>query len=267
MKKPFYFYFLPYKLQKLIFWRFFYPVKEKWYGLFDSAPLRYAPEIKMKLLPSDFMLGLIAFTGIYERPLSKCVLHAANIGGTMIDVGANFGYFSLIWASANKRNKVIAFEASPRNHKYLVDNVDSNGLSEKIDAHPFALGSSNSVLDFDPGPSDMTGWGGLKLMASDSSIRVPVKRLDEILDPNIVIDFMKIDVEGADTWVLMGAEKLLLEKRIKEIHFEQNKPRLRQINIGDDDAVRFLDSVGYDVQPLSDPSNDIVAWCANPRPS
>lgn len=267
VRKPFYFYVLPHKLQKTIFWRLFYPVKEKWYGLFEAAKLHYAPAIRMKLLPSDFMLGLIAFTGIYERSLSKRVLNAAREGGTMVDVGANFGYFSLIWASANKSNEVIAFEASPRNYKYLKENVENNGLLGRVSVHSFALGKSNDVLDFDPGPDDMTGWGGLKLAESDSSIKVPVKRLDDLLDSNIVIDFMKIDVEGADTWVLMGAEKLLIEKRIKEIHFEQNKLRMKKINIDNEDAVKFLKSVGYDSQPLSDPSKDLVAWRASPRAS
>lgn len=265
MKKPFYFYVLPYRWQRFIFWRFYYPVKVKWYGLFEAASLSYAPTVTMKLLPSDFMHGLTAFTGIYEKSLSKSVRRAALAGGTMIDVGANFGYFSLIWASANKRNEVIAFEASPRNYRFLKENVESNGLSGNINTYSFALGKSSGVFDFDLGPDDMTGWGGLKLTACDSSIKVPVKRLDKLLDKNIIIDFMKIDVEGADTWVLMGAEELLREKRIKEIHFEQNKLRMESINIGNDDAVNFLNSVGYICKALSDPSQDVVAWRAVPR--
>lgn len=264
MNKPFLFRCLPYRIQQSLFFRFFYPVKSKWHGLFEAASLHDAPEIKMKLLPSDFMHGLIAFTGIYEPELSKHFTQRAHVGGTMIDVGANFGYFSLIWAAANPANKSIAFEASPRNAGYLQKNVDSNGLSESIKVYPFALGRSNGELEFDPGPDDMTGWGGLKLTTSTSSFRVPVKRLDDILDSSITVDFMKVDTEGADTWVLMGAEKLLKEKRIKEIHFEQNKPRLRQLNIADDEAVNFLNSAGYNVMPLSDPSKDVVMWKAVP---
>jgi hypothetical protein len=83
----------------------------------------------MKLLPSDFMHGLIAFTGVYEQKMSKHIAQMARVGGTMVDVGANFGYFSLIWAAANIANIAMAFEASPRNVKFLQDNVDSNRLS------------------------------------------------------------------------------------------------------------------------------------------
>lgn len=263
MDKPFFFNCLPYRLQQFLFFRL-YPVKSKWYGLFEAASLRDAPEIKMKLLPSDFMHGLIAFTGVYEPELSKRLVQRARAGGTMVDVGANFGYFSLIWATANPTNKSIAFEASPRNAGYLQKNVNSNGLSGSIKVYPFALGRSDGELEFDPGPDEMTGWGGLKLTTSASSFKVPVKRLDEVLDSSVSVDFMKIDTEGSDTWVLMGAEKLLKDKRIKEIHFEQNKPRLQLLDIANDDAVNFLNSVGYNAIPLSDPSKDVVEWKATP---
>ena len=264
MNKPFFFKCLPYRLQKSLFFRFFYPVKSKWHCLFEAASLRNAPEIKMKLLSSDFMHGLIAFTGIYEPELSTHLIQKARAGGMMVDVGANFGYFSLLWAAANPTNKSIAFEASPRNAGYLQKNVDSNGLSGSIKVYPFALGRSDGELEFDPGSDEVTGWGGLSLTVSTSSFQVPVKRLDDVLDSNITVDFLKVDTEGADTWVLMGAENLLLEKRVKEIHFEQNKPRLRQLDIADDDAVNFLDSVGYKAVPLSDPSKDVVEWRAIP---
>lgn len=265
MNKPFIFKCLPYRLQKSLFYRVFYPVKNKWYGLFEAAPLKEAPNVKMKLLPSDFIHGLLAFTGVYERPLSKHLAKIALAGGTFVDVGANFGYFSLIWAAANPTNIAMAFEASPRNAKLLQDNVHRNNLSENIKVYPFALGHSTGEFEFDPGPDGITGWGGLKLANSASSFRVPVKRLDDVLDSNVTVDFMKVDTEGADTWVLMGSEKLLKEKRIKEIIFEQNMPRLQQLNIANDDAINFLKSVGYDAIPLSDPSKEVVEWRAVPK--
>lgn len=158
----------------------------------------------------------------------------------------------------------IVFEASPRNAGYLQENVDSNGLSERIKVYSFALGGSDGELEFDPGPDEVTGWGGLKLTTSESSFKVPVKRLDDVLDSNVTVDVLKIDTEGADTWVLMGAEKLLKEKRIKEIDFEQNKIRLQQLDIANDDAVNFLDSVGYEAVPLSDPAKNVVEYRAIP---
>ena len=119
-------------------------------------------------------------------------------------------------------------------------------------------------MPFDLGPADLTGWGGISLEATQTTINVPVERLDNLIDENTVIDVMKIDVEGADTWVIMGAEKLLLQKRVKVLYFEQNKTRLRQLGIGENDAAEYLSSVGYQAEAMSDVMQDIVDWKAVP---
>lgn len=256
---------LPNWLQEKLFFRFFYPVKEEWYSLFAAASLKYAPGIRMDLLPTDLMHAQIALFGVYEKSLSKHLADIARKGGVMIDIGANAGYFSLIWAAANPTNRVVAFEPSPRNVEILGKNKHSNGFDEQIRVFAYALGRSNDVLDFDLGPNEQTGWGGLALSSSANSIKIPVKRLDEIIDKDSKIDFMKIDVEGADTWVLMGAENLLRNKSVNEIYYEQSKPRLRQLGIRDDDASDFLCSVGYLTVPLTNPSADVVVWRAVPK--
>ena len=78
------------------------------------------------------------------------------------------------------------------------------------------------------------------------------------------IPLLKIDIEGADTWALMGSELLLRTKRVKEIWYEQNKPRMRGLGIGEGEAEKFLRSVGYVSRPESDPSFDVVDWSASP---
>ncbi|MDB5138669.1 MAG: hypothetical protein JWR12_585 [Mucilaginibacter sp.] len=63
---------------------------------------------------------------------------------------------------------------------------------------------------------------------------------------------MKIDTEGADTWVLYGAERLLKERRIKHIYFEYNEPRMKLLNIEKHEAEVFLEKVGYLVKRSSE---------------
>lgn len=255
-----------YKFKRRLFFRFFYPVQNKWRDLFDDATIKVAPGATLKLLPTDFMHGLIAFTGIYETDLTKRLSNKARQGGgVFVDVGANVGYFSIIWASMNPSNRVLAFEASPRNVDILNTNVEKNGFKEKIVVHPIALGKEKGVLPFDCGPEDITGWGGFALEESRSTIYVDVERLDNLIPDSQIIDVMKVDVEGADTWVIMGAEKLLRNKQIKIIYFEQNKTRLNQLGIKEDEAANFLWSVGYEVMPMSSTSGDIVDWMARPR--
>ena len=86
----------------------------------------------MKLVPGDCISDVIAFTGVYELKLSRRISELARRGGILIDVGANLGYYSLMWAALNPRNKCIAFEASPRNIEILRHNISTNGLDKQI---------------------------------------------------------------------------------------------------------------------------------------
>ena len=67
------------------------------------------------LLSGDVISGNIAFNGFYELELSQRIVHLARQGTVFVDVGANMGYFSLLWAGINPSGRVIAFEAAPRN--------------------------------------------------------------------------------------------------------------------------------------------------------
>lgn len=266
MKKPVIFRLpIPINLKQKLFFRYYYPVKEKYFPLFENVEISALPKIILKLMPSDFMHGLITFTGCYERELSSRIKNHAHHGGLFVDVGANAGYFSLLWASCSSVNEVIAFEASPRNVAMIDHNIHLNDKQEQITLHKIALGYQSGVCLFDLGPEELTGWGGITHHKSERSIEVAVRRLDDLLDLETVIDVMKVDVEGADTWVIMGAEKLLRNKRIKVLYFEQNKPRQKELGISESAAEEFLSKLGYKVIALSNISDDIVEWMAKPK--
>jgi hypothetical protein len=73
---------------------------------------------------------------------------------------------------------------------------------------------------------------------------------------------LKIDVEGADTWVLLGCEELLIRKQVRRIFFEQNLPRMRRLDIDPALAHGFLRSKGYHVTCLGDPDAEQVEYMA-----
>jgi FkbM family methyltransferase len=238
--------------------------KEKWRTLFENAPLTFAPGVDVSLIASDFMHAEIAFTGEYERRLSRLVVDLGSKGGTFVDVGANIGYFSLLWAASHPQSTVHAFEASPKNLPLLRRNVHTNNLDDQIKIYDCALGRDTGPAAFDLGPEGVSGWGGLSIDAAGANIvQVPVKRLDEVLG-EAYIDLLKIDVEGADTWVLMGASELLRTKRIRHIWFEQNSVRMARLGIPQDAAQSFLRSNGYSARPMGGVSQDAVDWMAVP---
>jgi FkbM family methyltransferase len=217
----------------------------------------------MRLLPGDVISDSIAFTGIYELALSRRLCSLARRGGTMIDVGANLGYFSLLWAAAGPDNRCVAFEASPRNVNLLRENVSRNGMDRQIRVLACAAGAAGGTLSFDPGPADQTGWGGFTLQATEGSMDVDVVRVDEHVDAESIA-LLKIDAEGADTWVLQGCERLLQTRAIHEIWYEQNAVRMEGLGISRDAAGLFLGKFGYTTVPHGNPSLPVVNWRATP---
>ena len=236
----------------------------RWLQLYKAASLRYAPSVVMELVPGDHISDLIAFTGTYELSLTHRIAGLARRGGTFIDVGANLGYYSLLWAAMNRENKVIAFEASPRNIDILRRNISRNGFESQIEVVPFAAGKAAGILHFDLGPSEQTGWGGFAAADADGVVEVRVVRVDEIVSADDPIAVLKVDIEGADAWALMGCERLFKSKAVREVWFEQNKPRIRSLGIPLDAAQDFLQSVDYSPRPHGSPSGKLVDWSAMP---
>lgn len=64
------------------------------------------------------------------------------------------------------------------------------------------------------------------------------------------INVLKIDTEGADTWVIQGAEKLLKSHRINHIFFEENTARMEQLGIKPGEAQKLLTGCGYKLTNL-----------------
>ncbi len=267
MKRPLILRLAPPALRTALLYRLYRARRADWTGLYERAPLHFAPGMFMRLRPTDEAHAEIAFTGFYELPLTRKITELArqSAGGLMVDVGANYGYFSLLWAAASPSHRVIAYEGSPRNHGPLRENVALNKLSDQIDVREVAVGREAGTLEFSLGGSEETGWGSFSLSGATETTSVPVVTLDDTLPPDAAVELLKIDVEGADTWVLQGARRLLDEKRVRHIFFEQNKERMASLNIGEHEPLEFLSGVGYDVTPLTDASGQLVEYYARPR--
>jgi FkbM family methyltransferase len=249
------------------FWsRFYRPTAARFIGLFEAAPLHFASTVTMKLLPGDVISDCIAFTGFYEPFFSKWVQKTARQeGGVFVDVGANLGYFSLLWAGHHEQNRVVAFEASPRNVDFLQHNIRENKLADQIEVRSCAIGASVGKMAFDLGPADQTGWGGFSPGTKNPrAITVDVVPLDDALSHLSEIQVLKIDIEGVDFWALKGAQRLLREHRIRHVWWEENKPRMRILGISPSEPLAFMRSIGYEPEPQGNPAAEFVNWYARP---
>jgi FkbM family methyltransferase len=243
----------PLWLREKLFWKFPALRAAMPARLFDNASLRFARGVKLALKPTDIAHKQIAFLGYMERDLTALMSLLADQGGLLVDVGANYGYFTCLWAAAKDTNRVIAFEASPRNVGALKTNVEKNRLGKSVTIAPVAVGRTRGRMQFSLGPETETGWGGLALEKLGDQVEVDVVTLSEYFNsgggaPEIAA--LKIDTEGADTWVLQGCEALLQAKRIRNIFFETNSDRMIELGIAENEAVNLLMRHGYSLNRM-----------------
>lgn len=146
----------------------------------------------------------------------------------LFDVGANVGNYSKLLKKIFPNSKVYAFEPHPGNYQKInklnIDNLHTFNL---------ALGNDEKVVElYDFASSEGTELASIfHDVISDihkrdvSSFSVNMRKIDDVCDAEGIknIDFLKIDTEGNELFVLEGAKRLLENKAIKCIHFEFNE--------------------------------------------
>jgi FkbM family methyltransferase len=166
-----------------------------------------------------------------ETELARLFLRESDV---FLNIGANFGYYSCLAGSLGKR--AIAFEPIPLNYQVLLQNLDINGFGATTEIYPIAVGDKVGIAKIyggGTGASLVKGWGGIP---DDDVTLVPISTLDLILGARLVGKrcFILVDVEGAETSMLRGAQ-ILLRMRPKpiwmvEIAVSEHQPGSKPIN-------------------------------------
>jgi FkbM family methyltransferase len=163
---------------------------------------------------SDHPQKQILVAGIWEPSISAHLLSVLRRGDVVIDVGANTGYYTLL--AANKvgpEGLVIAIEPTADTFALLRTNVDQNMFADRTILLQCAATASTGEKQLF-GFSGNSGLNTLVPTDGASSGEVVLGRpLDELVPPNLRrrIKVIKIDVEGAEMDVLIGAEGVLAD--------------------------------------------------------
>jgi len=135
---------------------------------------------------------------------------------TVLDLGAHIGYYTLLAAKlVGPEGKVFAFEAAPENFYFLKRNVELNQY-HNINLIQKAVSDKTGEATF---YLDSESWGHslAPLVKSKKSITVSTISLDDFLQDDIVVDFVKINIEGAEGRAINGMNRLLRKGNTKYI--------------------------------------------------
>ncbi len=171
-------------------------------------------------LPDDKYVGQRIALEKYEPYETELILKQVNKGDIIIDIGANIGYYTVLFADkVGKTGKVIAIEPDPINFEILQKNIKENKLRNVV-AVQAAVGSENKKMILYKSEENL---GDHKLWKNGAAINKEVfcRKLDDLLKDlgYEKIDLIKVDTQGWEPEVFAGAKRTI-EKDLPIIFFE-----------------------------------------------
>lgn len=224
--------------------------------------------MSMALDKADLLQREILVTGAYEPELTQLLLQNIDPGDTFYDVGGNAGYYSL--AALSRGAQVCAFEADPVSAALLTANLDRNA---ELDDHwmvvQCGVGATYGRDWFaraHVANSGVSGFGEVERVTA--LFPVEMLSLDQFVargmaPPNL----MKIDVEGWEANVIMGAEALFANTPPRMIVFEGRCDAQGRLNEPEIETV--LTRQGYKIghltrqSGLAETRENYCAWRGN----
>jgi FkbM family methyltransferase len=158
----------------------------------------------------DGITNELLYRDAYEQYETKLFEQSITEGMTVVDIGANIGYYTLLAANlSGNKGKVFAFEPEPNNYALLVRNIELNdyrnvtpirmAVSSRIGEASLFLNRETGAHGFLP---DREGVVGITTVETTS--------LDEYFKGREhPIDVIKIDVEGSELEVLAGMQNII----------------------------------------------------------
>jgi FkbM family methyltransferase len=145
----------------------------------------------------------------YEDELDVLFRHSADIDYTLLDCGANYGYWSVLVSSAPfGSHKAIAIEPSSQNFPKLANNAKING--NRFELMKCAIGATRGTARLSGTKHEAFSIAGA---AGGGGEEVPVIALDTLIDDGKVSPdgkfLIKLDVEGVEIEAIKGGTRLL----------------------------------------------------------
>jgi FkbM family methyltransferase len=213
----------------------------------DLGDLAYACDL------GDGLMREVFLTGRYEPQETAILRHLLRSGMTFVDVGANWGYFTLVGAHlVGPAGRVLSVEADPRACRALAANVDKNGLGA-VTTLNIAASDAPGRLSFQEYQSNARDSGNFgvaqsTLIVEDGRrVAVEARALDDVLDAAGVdrVHVLKMDIEGGEAKAIAGLHRSLSSRRIDHISLELHPYHLRDLASSAGAVVAALRSHGY----------------------
>ncbi len=184
------------------------------------------------------------YLNLYEWRDLRVVRRLIEPGQTVVDIGANVGFYTLQFARlVGAGGEVHAFEPVAANRERLARNVALNNFVARVAINPEAVSANSGSADLSTTPARNSGWARI----GDGGTVVPTVAIDDYLDGKGIerVHFLKCDIEGHELAMLKGAARLLKAGRIDRVMIEYAGHSLNPRGHSVREYVDLFDDYGY----------------------
>ncbi|MGF1986573.1 MAG: FkbM family methyltransferase [Nostoc sp. ZfuVER08] len=222
----------------------------------DNQTHRYTPiQLPTKV---DFLLA-------HEKAEQLLVQKLVQPGMTVFDVGAHIGSYSILLSKlVGNTGKVYSFEPTPSTFKKLKNNLNAYNCNN-VNVYQRVVYSENKPMEINLFPDEYSSWNSLgkpqmvdpttlsNYVPLATSVVVEGMSIDTFCKENNIqnIDFLKIDVEGAESDVLQGTIQLLQKKAIRFLQFEISQKMLEGMSRKAKDTFDILINHDYECHQIT----------------
>ena len=222
----------------------------------DEVSLVQVQNHQMFVNPKDEPLGRsLATQGIYEAYETHLFRSVVKEGMTVVDIGANVGYYTLLAAELVGINgRVFAFEPDPGNYELLKKNVELNRYSN-VETRKKAMSdrTGSVTLYVDGANFGNRSFAKRNIVVDGGAFDAQTTTLDEFCADYMgdrQIDVLKIDAQGAEGLILKGAV-ITLSKSTPKVFMEFEPEMLRNLGTDPLGLLRDFRALGYSFRVMN----------------
>lgn len=228
-------------------------------GISNQSLMGKLLRLLLKIIPSTTILPILqgrlkgkkwitgssqhgCWLGSYEYDKQIMFEQAIIEGIIVFDLGANVGFYTLLASTlVGSQGKVFAFEPMPTNVDYLKQHLRLNRISN-VSVIEAAVSDTTDIAYFEVNCSRSEGK-----LSPQGTLEIRTVTLDDLIAKGDIPTphYIKIDVEGAEMKVLLGAKSMIVNAH----------PTIFLATHGDElhaQCISFLTSLGYKLQTVSD---------------
>jgi FkbM family methyltransferase len=182
-------------------------------------------------------------TGLYETDVTEQFLSFLSAGMTVVDLGANIGYYTLLASRlVGAEGRVYAFEPDLEAYTYLERNVSLNQCTNVAAVHKAASNHIGSLSFIRPGPER-----GFVSTLGPQAISIDAVTLDAFFSGLAwpAVHLVKIDIEGSEEQALLGMQELVQRNPTLRIIIELNTDALSRAGRSLEQLVETLSMLGF----------------------